>query len=215
MGTCAQSRVRRQRPQGQAVRSPGGDAVHALRIRRSRRRIVGGIGLLLGGVLALWGARLWLSSRAEVESSTPVVLPSVPGEARAGIRALADAVVGAVHRRDRAALEGLLLTKEEFCTKLWVALPPTPNLSCAWVWEAYAPQNAEGMNRILREHGGRAYTLLRVEPQRIVVYKGDVRVYERVRLVVMDESGTERVVRLFGSICEVDRIFRLCSFILD
>jgi len=72
----------------------------------------------------------------------------------------------------------------------------------------------DGLHRVLREHGGRDYTLLRVEPRRVVSY-GDVRVYERVRLIVMDETGRERTVRLFGSICELRGIFRLCSFILD
>ncbi|MCS6818032.1 MAG: hypothetical protein N0A16_07690 [Blastocatellia bacterium] len=208
MGRHRQSHVQRARSIEQGVRSP-----LIVRFLRSRTGIVWGIGLLLGAFVVLFGSRLWLSSNARIESAA-LVLPSIPSESRPGVRALAEEVLRALHRQDRAALERLLLTKEGFCNELWPALPPTPNLSCEWVWSAYAPQNAEGLYRILQEHGGRAYTLLRVEPQRIVAY-GDVRVYERVRLVVMDETGRERAVRLFGSICEIRGTFRLCSFILD
>lgn len=138
----------------------------------------------------------------------------MPGEARTQVRALVESVLRAVRFDDRAALERLLLTQDEFCHVLWPALPPTPNLPCEWAWSAYAPQNTEGIHRVLREHRGRDYTLLRIEPRRVVSY-GDVRVYERVRLIVMDEAGQERTVRLFGSICEFRSTFRLCSFILD
>lgn len=138
----------------------------------------------------------------------------LPPEARAGLRTLAESVLQALRTSDRAALEQLVLTKSAFCGELWPKLPPVPNLTCEWVWSAYAPQNAEGLHRLLREHGGRHYTLIRVEPQRIVSY-GEARVYERVRMIVMDESGQQRALRLSGSICELNGTFRVCSFILD
>jgi|DewCreStandDraft_5_1066085.scaffolds.fasta_scaffold00073_23 hypothetical protein len=197
-------------------RSPWKRFIEKARVRREGASLWWSLGLLLGALCALWGAHLWLSSKARTReiNPAPVILPSIPDDARPEVRALAEAVLRAIHRGDRAALEELLLTQEEFCSKLWPALPPTPNLSCRWAWSAYAPQNTEGLHRVLQEHGGRAYALLRVEPQRVVSY-GDVRVYERVRLIVVDESGRERSVCLFGSICQLGRAFRICSFILD
>jgi len=178
-----------------------------------KMKIMWAIGLLLGVLLMLLSSRSWFSpdGRSNISPREPLV-PSP--EARAGLRTLAESVLQALRTSDRAALEQLALTKSEFCEELWPKLPPVPNLTCEWVWSAYAPQNAEGLDRLLQEHGGRDYTLIRVEPQRIVSY-GEARVYERVRMIVMDESGQQRALRLSGSICELSGTFRVCSFILD
>ncbi len=207
---------RHERSLHEAARSPRAAFLAMARVLRDHARGWWGIVFLLSALLALVGARLWLSSNVRTGASgpTPVNLPSVPDEARTPIRALAESVLRAVRFGDRVALERLRFTRDEFCRVLWPALPPTPNLSCEWAWSAYAPQDVEGIHRVLKEHGGRDYTLLRVEPRRVVSY-GDVRVYEHVRLIVMDETGQERAVRLFGSICELRGTFRLCSFILE
>ncbi len=181
--------------------------------RASAGKIMWAIGLVLSVLPLLLSSRSWFSpdARSNISPRESMVLSP---EARAGLRTLAESILRALRISDRAALEQLVLTKSAFCEKLWPKLPPVPNLTCEWVWSAYAPQNAEGLHRLLREHGGRHYTLIRVEPQRIVSY-GEARVYERVRMIVMDESGQQRALRLSGSICELDGAFRICSFILD
>lgn len=197
-------------------------AVRSNRVRSVvRTHIFGGrtawiMGLVLSGLLLI-GSRLRSSigDRADTLPRAPaeVLSPASP-KVPAAVRALVEEVLRALRASDRAALERLVLSQEEFCAALWPHLPPTPNLTCEWVWAAYAPQNSEGLRRILREHGGRDYTLLRIEPRRIVS-SGPVRVYEEVRIIVMDEAGRQRPLRLFGSICDLGRIVRLCSFIVD
>ncbi len=174
------------------------------------------MGLVLSGLFLLIGSHLRSSIGDRVDTSprAPEVLSPAPAKVPAAARALVEEVLSALRTSDRAALERLVLTREEFCAALWPHLPPTPNLTCEWVWAAYVPQNREGLRRVLREHGGRDYTLLRIKPRRIVSY-GPVRVYERVRVIVMDESGRQRTLRLFGSICDLGGVLRLCSFILD
>jgi|GEM_PF-866258 len=196
--------------------------VRSARIRPVvRARIFGGrtvwvMGLVLSGLLLFIGSRLRSSIGDRVDTSprTPRVSSPVSEKVPADVRALVEEVLGALRASDRAALERLVLTRDEFCTALWPYIPSTPNLTCEWVWAAYAPQNQEGLGQVLREHAGRDYTLLRVEPRRIVSY-GPVRVYERVRVIVMDEAGRQHAVRLFGSICDLGGVLRLCSFILD
>ncbi|GBC77015.1 hypothetical protein HRbin08_00483 [bacterium HR08] len=182
-------------------------------VRPSAGKIMWVIGLLLSALLMLLSPHSRFSSDGRLNTSPrePLVLPP---EARAGLRTLAESVLHALRTSDRAALEQLALTRSEFCERLWPKLPSVPNLTCEWTWSAYAPQNAEGLDRLLREHSGREYTLIRIAPQRIASY-GEVRVYERVRMIVMDESGQIRALRLSGSICELDGAFRVCSFILD
>jgi len=198
-------------------------AVRSNRVRSvARTHIFGGrtawvMGLVLSGLLVFIGSRLRssISDRADTLPRAPaeVLSPASP-KVPAAVRALVEEVLRALRASDRAALERLVLSREEFCAALWPHVPPTPNLTCEWVWAAYAPQNSEGLRRILREHGGRDYTLLRIEPRRIVS-SGPVRVYEEVRIIVMDEAGRQRPLRLFGSICDLGRIVRLCSFIVD
>lgn len=100
-----------------------------------------------------------------------LVLPACRGlEARSGLTnarrspdAVARAVLEALEARDRAALEGLLLTREEHRDLLWEKLPESntwPFEYARWLTEH---NTRKALTRALERYGGRSFELLEVE----------------------------------------------------
>jgi hypothetical protein len=131
---------------------------------------------------------------------------------------LARAVVDAVERRDREALQVLALNEREFREHVWPELPaarPERNLPFSFVWGDLNQKSESGLAQMLERHGGRRYTIaevrLRGETTRYPTYL----VHRDGELTVMDERGAQQHLRLFGSVLEKNGRFKVFSYVVD
>ena len=130
---------------------------------------------------------------------------------------LAAAVLDAFARKDRAALEGMALTAEEFLRHVWPELPasrPERNLTSSYVWN-----DLHGKSRAhLATHLGRGLPsglrLRRVTFDATTQYPSFA-VHRDSRLHMIDAQGHEYSVRLFGSVVEKEGRYKIFSFVTD
>ena len=132
--------------------------------------------------------------------------------------ALARAVLAAVEQRDADALRTLALTKEEFIEHVWPELPaarPERNLTSAWVWGDLNQKSNIMLRETLAAHGGRKHTLLSVRFLGDTTRYTSYRVHREGELTVKEVSGTERNLRVFGSVIEKDGRYKVFSYVVD
>ena len=129
--------------------------------------------------------------------------------------ALVAAFVGALARRDTAALRALALDRREFA---WLYYPSTPQalppyaLDAPTMWMMMQAQGDRGLMRLLRRWGGQPLRLVdhacAPAPQRQGPRN---RVWLDCRVRLATAAGDTIAERLFGSVLERDGRFRLVS----
>jgi hypothetical protein len=132
--------------------------------------------------------------------------------------ALAAAVLDAVARRDRAYLESLALSEEEFRELVWPSLPaarPGRNLPWAYVWKDLHQKSGASLTQTLAQHGGRRYALEAVTFGGHASRHGSFDVHRAAGLRVRTESGGVETVRLFGSALVSGGRWTLFSYVVD
>jgi hypothetical protein len=137
--------------------------------------------------------------------------------AQPSAEALAQQVLTGIANRDEQGLRQLVLTKEEFCQQVWPELPSsqTPNMTCDWAWNAFAPSDAAGLRETISAHGGKPYSFVRLRFAKGTNEYTHFKVHEDTRMIVIDEEGKEQELKLCGSILEYQGQFKLFSFIID
>ena len=146
-------------------------------------------------------------------SSQPLLADTRPSD-----EAVARAVLDALERRDHQALLRLALTRREFEEVVWPALPasrPDVGMPVAYVWQDTAPKSRGHLQRTLEQWGGQRLRLVRLEFGGPTTDYGRYSVSRKARLVVRDEAGRERHVRLFGSIVRTSAGSKVYSYIVD
>ncbi len=130
--------------------------------------------------------------------------------------ALAGRFLRALAEHDQQALKALQLTKPEFCNLVWPELPSSrlPNVTCEWAWEQAELNSLSGFGETLTEHQGRRYELVSMRFADTTSY-ASFKVHKAPRLVVKDESGRQKELRLFGALLERNGQFKLFSFAID
>ena len=126
-------------------------------------------------------------------------------------------MLGAVERRDRAALEVLAVSEWEFRDHVWPQLPaarPERNLPFSYVWLDLKQKSATSLNRTLATHGGRRYTLVDVTFSGQTDY-ADYRVHREAVFVVRDATGAQMSLRVCGSMLEKDGGWKVFSYVVD
>jgi hypothetical protein len=132
--------------------------------------------------------------------------------------ALARSVLDLVEREDREALLRLSITKDEFEDIVWPTLPvsrPEVGMPLSYLWNDTFTKSRSYLAETLSKFGGQRFELVRVE------FRGDTSGHEtysvsrKTHLVVRDESGEERTVRLFGSVIRQDGRSKVYSYIID
>ncbi len=132
--------------------------------------------------------------------------------------ALAERVLGALAARDITALQALPLSEGEFRRVVWPELPASrqeANVPLDYAWRTL-DQNSRGhLAETVHEHGGRRYHLVRVQFDGGSTPYRSFTVHRRARVVVRDATGEEHHLRLFGSVLERGREFKLFSYVAD
>ena len=131
--------------------------------------------------------------------------------------ALATAVLDAFARRDRARLDALAVSEQEFRDHVWPDLPaarPERNLPFSYVWGDLRQKSDLSLTRVLDEHGGKRHTLRGVTFAGITSY-AHYTVHRAARLTVVDASGSSQTLRVCGSFLEKDGLWKVFSYAIN
>jgi hypothetical protein len=146
--------------------------------------------------------------------------PSAPllANTYSSAHAAAAAVLDSLARRDMTTLRALALTEQEFRDHVWPELPasrPERNLPFSYVWGDLHQKSEAALARTLARHGGRRYTLVSVEFGGGASRYPSYTVHRETVLEVRDGSGMPAQVRLFGSLIEQERAWKVFSYVVD
>ena len=132
--------------------------------------------------------------------------------------ALARAVLAAFEKRDIDRLLKLALDKQEFAEHVWPELPaakPERNLSVNFVWGDLHQKSNIMLHESLAAHGGKKYELVGLRFLGETTPYGSYLVHRESELTVKDLDGTQRDIRLFGSVLEKGGRFKVFSYVID
>jgi hypothetical protein len=131
--------------------------------------------------------------------------------------ALARAVLDALAQRDRARLDGLALSEQEFRDHVWPDLPaarPERNLPFSYVWGDLHQKSRLSLTKVVAEHGGKRHTLHGVTFAGVTPY-GHYKVHRDATLNVVDASGATQSLRVCGSFLEKDGGWKVFSYAIN
>lgn len=182
--------------------------------RTEETRRIGAAAWTRCGILALLVALVPLLASLAAWHSRPAPLANTADSPEA----LAASVLDALRAGDVARLEALALTEEEFRAHVWPELPaarPERNVPCDFVWtrlrqnsDAHLRRTLAGTANLDAELRGVTFTGLSSE-------YGDVTVHRDTTFRIVDDQGTEKFVRLFGSTIEQDGRYKVFSYVVD
>lgn len=131
--------------------------------------------------------------------------------------ALARAVLDAVSRCDRAQLEALALSEQEFRDHVWLDLPaarPERNLPFSYVWGDLHQKSNVSLAETLNTHGGKRHMLKSVTFAGRTPY-AHYAVHRDAKFSVIDDSGSLQTIRVCGSVLEKDGAWKVFSYVVD
>lgn len=144
--------------------------------------------------------------------------PTPLANTRPSPEALARDVMRAMHAGDLPRLRDLALTREEFRVHVWPHLPasrPDRNVPFEFAWNMLQ-QTSEGY---LQQTMGRLEQELpavgQVQFAGEATDYGDVSVHRQTELILTGADGTQRTIRLFGSMIEQDDRWKVFSYVAD
>lgn len=166
------------------------------------------LAVLFGGLIAVFATLNAIGSRPEPLAAT---LDS-PG-------AVAEAVLEAMGARDVERLDLLVLSEAEFRGHVWPYLPvsrPEVNMPFDVMWGMLRQNSQAYLRQTLAALDGEPPLEVRgVRFAGETSTYGDVRVHRDAELVVGAPDGSERVVRLFGSLIEQNGAWKVFSYVAD
>jgi hypothetical protein len=130
---------------------------------------------------------------------------------------LASAVLDALARRDRAALEALALNETEFRDHVWPQLPASRserNLPFSYVWGELRQKSGQALTGVMSREGGKRYELIAVRFAADSDYR-TYRVHREATFHVRDAHGMELDLRVSGSMLEQDGAWKVFSYVND
>lgn len=131
---------------------------------------------------------------------------------------LAIAVAAAIERNDADRLLSLALTEQEFRHHVWPRLPASRaerGVPFGLAWGQLYSRSRAYLRQTLAAHGGRRLDVVRVRFRGDATDHGAFRVRREAEVLVRDEKGADRSVRLFGSVLEQGGRYKLFSYVVD
>lgn len=123
----------------------------------------------------------------------------------------------ALANEDRNFIESLRLSKEEFCQYVFPELPSSkmPNVTCDFVWQQATLKSLSGLSEMYPKHKGKKYQFVALRFEKGTDSYPTYKVHKEAHLMVKDELGRQKELRLFGSMLEMDGKYKLFSFVID
>jgi hypothetical protein len=131
--------------------------------------------------------------------------------------ALAGAVLDALARRDRARLNALAVSEQEFRDHVWPDLPaarPERNLPFSYVWGDLRQKSTLSLARTLERYGGQRHTLRGVTFGSTTPY-AHYTVHRDASFAVEDAGGVAQTIRACGSFLEKNGAWKVFSYVVD
>ena len=132
--------------------------------------------------------------------------------------ALAAAVLDALADQDADGLAALALDGREFRDVVWPELPssrPERGVPVAYAWADLHQKSSNALRRLLARWGGRRFTLLGVAWDGETTDYGPYLVHRETRLRLLDETGREVEMHLYGSTLVRGDEHKVFSFVVD
>jgi hypothetical protein len=134
-------------------------------------------------------------------------------------KAVAEAVVAALDRRDVAALEQLSVSELEFRRVVWPRQPaarPERNIPWEYAWRDLAAKSRYQLRARVAEWQPAAVTVVDVGFDGETTDYGTYRVMRKSRVTLRDKAGRLTTGRLFGSVIEQPAgHFKVFSYVVD
>jgi hypothetical protein len=131
--------------------------------------------------------------------------------------ALAAAVLEALEAGDRARLQSLAITEQEFHDHVWAELPaarPERNLPWSYVWRDLHQKSELSLSATLTQQRGQHVVIERVTFADVTQY-ASYRVHRTPTLQVRDASGARLPLRVCGSMLEKNGAWKIFSYVVD
>jgi len=178
---------------------------------------------LLGCAMFAAGCASVISSEQEpaapvrAAQPAPQPTPRVLINAQSSPEAVARHFLKALAARDLTTMRSLRITKDEFCQLIFPQLPSSkiPNLSCDFAWDQATLKSEGGLYDLLPRYAGKRYEMISLRFAKGTDSYHGYKVHKETHLIVKDERGEKRELRLFGSMLELDGQFKLFSFVID
>ncbi len=132
--------------------------------------------------------------------------------------ALARGVLDALEKSDRATLNALALTEEEFKAHVWPELPvsrPERNVPFDYAWGQMKQRSDGSLSGTIGRYGGRRLRFVGTRFTGETTQYSTFSVMRDSEIVAADETGRELILRLYGSAMVKDRRYKLYSFVVD
>ena len=159
--------------------------------------------------------KIWVSALALAACVACGRVPQL-ANTHASASALASAVLDALARSDRVALDALALNETEFRDHVWPQLPasrPERNLPFSYVWGELRQKSEQALTSVLSREGGKRYELIEVRFAADSDYR-TYRVHREATFHVRDTSGAELDLRVCGSMIEQDGSWKVFSYVV-
>ena len=160
--------------------------------------------LLLGAAFICWSA--------SSEKASPVARLH---HAEASQEALAEAVLKAIAAEKLSVLKDLSLSKEEFQQFVWPELPvsnPKTNVPLDYVWNDLYFRSMTRLQATFNKLKGRNLKLARVIHRGETVEYASHRAYSDMEVIIRKEDGAEVAYPLFGTLIEMDGLWKVYSY---
>ncbi len=132
--------------------------------------------------------------------------------AHSSLEAVVQAALDALANRDRAALEALVVTREEHERLLWEQLPERNYFSFEYVRRINELNTAKGIRSALSEWGGQGLELVRIEFIREAEVYSDFTLHRGARVWARRVTdGTQGTLPFFDVVVERNRGFKLMN----
>jgi hypothetical protein len=127
--------------------------------------------------------------------------------------ALAEAALKALETADDDALDALRVTRDEYESLLWPALPDRNYVPFDFVWSLTGPRSRKGRQEVMGEYGGLPLELVRVDLGEEIEAYDEFTLYREARMVVRRrDNGAEGMIPLMDVVVEMDGAWKFLNF---
>lgn len=145
-----------------------------------------------------------------------VATDSPLGHARSSPEALARAALDAIEAGDETRLAALLITRDEYETLLWPALPDRHQMPFDFAWSYTAPRSRSARKQVLSRYEGVPLELERVELGAEVERYEGFALYRRSRMWVRrTDTGEIGMLPVMDTLLEMEGGWKFMNFVDD